>query len=120
MTKRISSRRKSFCSVRTSNGNVFSSAMMRLRFHLLGLGPGFLDDANHVERLFRQVVMLAFEDLTEAAHGIGDAYILAGNAGKLFGHEVRLREEALDLARPRDGEVVVFAQFFHAENRNDV
>jgi hypothetical protein len=32
----------------------------------------------------------------------------------------RLRQEALNLARSRDGEFLVFAQFVNAENRDNV
>src|ERR1035437_8952554 len=109
MTKRISSRRKSFCNVRTSNGNVFSSAMTRLRLHFLGLGAGFLDCADHVERLLRQIVMLAFKDFPEAADGLGHADILAFKSSKLLGYEEWLGEEALDFTGSRDGEFVLFA-----------
>ena len=37
-----------------------------------------------------------------------------------FGHEERLRQEALDLAGARDDEFVLFRQFVHAENGDDV
>ena len=40
----------------------------RFRRHLLGLGDDDVDLAAHQEGLFRQVVMLAFEDFLEALH----------------------------------------------------
>src|ERR1017187_105729 len=120
MTKRISSRRKRFCNVRISNGNVFSSAMARLRLHLLGLGPGFLDGADHVKRLLRQIIMLSFQDLPETADGLGHADILAFKSSKLLGYEEWLRQEALNLAGARDGEFVLFAQFLHTQDCDDV
>ena len=45
---------------------------------------------------------------------------LPGNAGELLGHVERLREEPLDLARARHGQLVFVAQFVDAENGDDV
>jgi hypothetical protein len=44
----------------------------------------------------------------------------AGRAGELLGDVERLRQEALDLAGARDGKFLIFAQFVHAENGDDV
>ena len=40
--------------------------------------------------------------------------------GELLGHVERLREEALDLARARHGQLVFVGQFVDAQNRDDV
>src|SRR3546814_19260943 len=45
--------------------------------------------------------------------------LLAGDAGEDFGNMEGLGQEALDFARARDGQLVLFAQFIHAENGND-
>ena len=52
--------------------------------------------SDHVERLLRQVVVQAVENLAEAAHGFGRRNILALQTVKLLGHKHRLAEEALD------------------------
>ena len=64
--------------------------------------------------------MLALEDLAEAADRLLQRHVLAGPVGEDLGHEERLREEALDLARPRDEHLVVFGQLIGAEDGNDV
>ena len=64
---------------------------------------GLVDGADHVEGLLRQGVVLALEDLLEAADGLGDRDVLAGRAGELLGDEERLGEEALDAAGAGDG-----------------
>ena len=61
-----------------------------------------LDAAHHVEGLLGQVVVLAVDDLLEAADGVRELDVAPGRAGELLGHEERLREEALDLAGARD------------------
>src|SRR3546814_1600080 len=45
---------------------------------------------------------------------------LAGDAGEHVGHVEGLRQEALDLAGAADGELVLFGQLVHAEDRDDV
>src|SRR5436305_544426 len=66
---------------------------------LASLFDGHLDRPDHVERLLRKVVVLAVDDLLEALDRVLELHVLAGRAGELLGDEVRLREEALDLAR---------------------
>src|SRR5688572_32467505 len=74
---------------------------------LLGLLDGFLDRADHVERGLGQRVVLAFQDLLEAAHRVLALHELARRAGELLGDEERLRQEPLDAARARDRLLVV-------------
>ena len=45
---------------------------------------------------------------------------LPGEPVKTCGDEERLREEALDLAGARDGELVVLGELVHAEDGDDV
>src|SRR5216683_505050 len=87
---------------------------------LLALLDGFFDGADHIERLFGKMVVLAFAQSAEALDGVGEVDELAGRAGEDFGDEERLRQEALDLARARDSDLVLFIQFVHAENGDDV
>ena len=79
-----------------------------------------LDRADHVERLLGQVIVLAREDLLEALDRVLEADVLARLAGELLGHEVRLREEALDLAGAADDQLVLVRELVDAEDRDDV
>src|SRR5438067_2423803 len=79
-----------------------------------------LDRPDHVEGLLGQLVVLAVEDLLEALDRVLELHVLAGRAGELLGHEVRLRKEALDLPRPRDHEPVLVGELVDAEDGDDV
>jgi hypothetical protein len=61
------------------------------RLHFFCLSEGLIDRADHVERLFRDVVVLAFDDFPEAADGIRNFYVFAFEPGELRGHEHGLR-----------------------------
>ena len=89
-------------------------------FSLLGLLDHILDGALQVERLLRKIVVLAFGDFLEAADGVGELDVLALEAGELLGHVERLREELLDLAGARDGQLVFVGKLVDTENRDDV
>src|SRR6202041_736524 len=93
---------------------------LRVRLHLLGLLQRFFDRADHVERLLRNIVVLAFDDFLEAANRVFDLDVFAFEAGELRRDEHRLRQEALDLTRASNGALVFVRKFFDAENRNDV
>ena len=64
--------------------------------------------------------MLAVDDLLEAADGLGDRHVLARAPGERLGDEERLRQEALDLARPADRQLVLVGELVDAEDRDDV
>ena len=66
------------------------------------------------------MVVLAGQDLLEAADGVLEGHQLAGQAGELLRHEEGLREEALDLARAVHRHAVVLAELVHAEDGDDV
>src|SRR4051794_2179527 len=91
-TMRTSPLQTSPSGVRTST-SIMCSAATRV---LPGLGGGFgvledlVDRALHVEGPLGEVVVLAVEDLAEAAHRLGDGHVLAAAAGELFGNEERL------------------------------
>src|SRR5882757_2371074 len=87
---------------------------------LLALLDRFFDGADHVEGLLGEVVVLAFAESAEALDGVGEVDEFAGRTREDFGDEERLRQEALDLARACDRDLVFFVQFIHAENRDDV
>src|SRR6185312_6708286 len=74
---------------------------------LLALLDGFFDGADHVERRFRQMVVLAFAETAEALDGVGEVDEFAGRTGEDFSDVERLRQEALDLAGARHGQLVL-------------
>src|SRR3712207_2445820 len=86
----------------------------------LGLLAGLLDGADEVEGALGQVVVLAVDDLLEAADGLGDGHVLAGEARELLLDEEGLREEALNLARAGDHQLVLFRKLVEAEDGDDV
>src|SRR5512141_3082408 len=68
----------------------WSVAILRLLLHLLADFNGFVDRTHHVEGLLRQIVVLAFQDFTEAAHRLAQRHVAALAAGELRGGEERL------------------------------
>src|SRR5579863_121757 len=86
----------------------------------LALLNRFLDGSNHVERGFRQMIVFAFDQALESLDGVLQVDKLAGRAGEDFGNVERLRKKALDLARARDGQLVLFRQLVHAQDGDDV
>src|SRR5881227_3817496 len=88
--------------------------------HAVGPLARLFDCADHVESLFGEVVVLAVNDLLEAAYGVGDLDELALKARELLGDEEGLREEALNLARARDYKLVLLGQLVEAEDGDDV
>src|SRR5205085_5322630 len=69
-----------------------------------------IDRSHHIERLLRQVVMLAVENLAEAANRFLEGNVLARTVGEDLGDEERLREEPLDLPGARDQQLVVLRE----------
>src|SRR3954466_8219618 len=92
-------------STRAPRGVVRERRIGRLRGllgHLLGLGPDLIQAAHHVEGLLGDVVAAALDDVLEAADGVLELDVLALGAGEGLGDGEGLRQEALDLAGPRD------------------
>src|SRR3954462_12613901 len=98
----------------------YSLNLRRFGGELLALFDRLFDGADHVKGLLRQMIVLAFAQSAETLDGVGEVDEFAGRAGKHFGDEERLRQEAFDLAGAGDGDLVLFAQFVHAENGDDV
>src|SRR4026207_2161370 len=86
----------------------------------LRLLEGFLDGADHVERLLGKLVAFPVNDHLEALDRVLERHVLAGGAGEVLRHRERLRQETLDLAGARHRELVFRRQLVHAENRDDV
>src|SRR5690606_10014274 len=80
----------------------------------------FVDGADHVESLLRQVIVITVQDALEATDGFLQGHILAGCAGEDFGHVEGLRQEALDLTGTGNQLLVFLGQFIHTQDRDDV
>src|SRR6266567_9029726 len=87
---------------------------------LLRLFERLLDRADHKESLFGHVVVLAFYDLLEPADGVLNLDELAFQARELHHDEEGLREEELDLPRPRHGDLVFVGELINAQDGDDV
>src|SRR6476661_8854870 len=87
---------------------------------LLGRLDDLVDRALEEERALGHLVVLAVDDLLEAADRLLDFHVGARRARELFGHEERLRQEALDLAGALDRELVLVGELVDAEDRDDV
>ena len=86
----------------------------------LGLLDGLVDAADHVEGLLGQVVVLAFDDLLEAADRLAERDVLARRAGEVLGDEEGLGEEALDPAGAADDQLVLVGELVDTEDGDDV
>src|ERR1019366_3297201 len=95
-----SSLTKARSGVATSSWRVSAMGLLLLQFRRFL--DHFLDSSLHVERLFGQVVVLAFV------------------AGELLGDEEGLGKELLDFAGAGDDELVLVGELVDAENGNDV
>src|SRR5262249_49415422 len=71
------------------------------------LGARVVDRADQVERLLRQVVALAVENLGESTHGFLARHVSTRDAGERLRHVHRLREKALDPAGACDDQLIV-------------
>src|SRR5690348_6846638 len=93
-------------------GVTSSNWVVAIRASVLALeGPGLLqnglDPADVEERLLRHLVELAVHESLEGFHGLGHGDVDALDPGENLGDEERLRQEPLDLARPRNGDTVL-------------
>src|SRR5574340_964915 len=108
-----------FCSALTTSTCIVI-AMMALLLDGFGLLDRLFNGANHVECLLGQMVKVAVDDAFEARERVLQRHKFAGRAGKHLGDEERLRQEALDLARPRHGQLVFRGELVHAQNGDNV
>src|SRR5574343_922846 len=86
----------------------------------LGLFDDFFDTADHVERLFRQVIVFAGTDALEALDRFLEGNKLARRAGEDFSNVERLGQQALTPTSARHGQLVFRRQFVHTQYRDDV
>src|SRR5665213_1176362 len=94
--------------------------LRRLGGHLLGLGDGLVDGADHVKGALGQIVVIAGDDALEGLDGVLELDEDARRAGEDFGDVEGLAEEALDLARAHHHQLVFFRELVHAEDGDDV
>src|SRR5204863_1712803 len=99
-----------------------NSQLLTPNSHLQSLRflDGAFDAADEEEGLLGQVVVLAIDDLAEAAHRLLAGNVLAGGVGEHLGDEHRLREEPLDLAGARNDQLVLVGQLVDAQDGDDV
>ncbi|HEV3483810.1 MAG TPA: hypothetical protein VG106_00270, partial [Vicinamibacterales bacterium] len=88
--------------------------------HSFGVFLNLFDRSLEKERLLRNLVVFAFDDLFETADGVGDLHVLAFHPGELLGDEERLRQEPLDAPRAAHRQLVLLRQLVDAEDRDDV
>src|SRR5579862_3315553 len=88
--------------------------LLRCRLHLLGSFEHFVDRPLHIERLLRDIVVLARNNVAESLHRVRDFYVASRRSRELLGHVERLRQEALNLASPCHGHLLIFAQLVDA------
>mmetsp|Transcript_1101 Transcript_1101/g.2189 ORF Transcript_1101/g.2189 Transcript_1101/m.2189 type:complete len:518 (+) Transcript_1101:218-1771(+) len=88
--------------------------------HLFGFGDHVVDTANHVERTFGQVIVFTGNHRLEGRDGVFQLHLDAVGTGEDFRHVEGLRKETLDLAGTGHDQFVLFREFVHAENGDDV
>src|SRR5215813_2051306 len=93
---------------------------LRGGFHLLSVFQNFVDRTFHIESLLRHVVVLAFNDLLEAAHRILNLDVASCVTGELFGHVEWLRQELLDFPGASYSDLIVFGKLVDSQNGDDV
>src|SRR5215472_2513586 len=91
----------------TRSGIELYPASGGLRRHLLRLGDGVLDRADHVEGAFRQIVVISADDALKAFDRVFEIDKHARTAGEHLGDKEGLRQKALDLAGARHGQLVL-------------
>src|SRR3954465_2102849 len=110
-------------SLKTSPSGVRTSTRSGVRPNsapLLGPLDDVVDGALEQEGRLRDLVVLAREDLLEAADRLGDRHVGAGRARELLGHVERVRQEALDAPRAADDDLVLVGELVDAEDGDDV
>ena len=77
--------------------------------------------ATHVqEGLLRQIVAFTLDDGLEGLNGVGNWGENTGLTGEHLSDEERLRQEALNTASPVHHNAVLFGQFVHTKDGDDV
>src|SRR5215213_5297373 len=86
----------------------------------LGIPGDVIGATAHEERLLGMLVELTLRQALERRYSLLELLVLPFHARELLRDGERLRHEALNTARASDDTLVVFGQFVHAQNRDDV
>ena len=78
--------------MRIKHGNNLGIAHWVTWSNFFGFFEGFVDGADHVKRLLRQMITLACNNHLETTNGFRQADVLAGRAGKHLRNMERLAE----------------------------
>src|SRR6266851_4088477 len=88
--------------------------------HSLCVFHRLVDTAHHIKRGLWKLVVLTLCDLLESPNRIRKLDVTSLLASEDLGHEERLREKALNLPCPGDGELVLLGKLIHSQDRNNV
>src|SRR3989338_8960811 len=80
----------------------------------------FVNASFHIKILFWHIVMLAFQNFRKTLNCVFKFDKLSFNSRKSFGNIKWLTHKPLYFSRPADHFFVVFRQFFHSQNGNNV
>ena len=69
---------------------------------------------------FRNVIMLAVDNITESTNSFGYRYIFTLHPRELLGDAEGLGQEPLDLSSAGNGQLVLLAQLIHTHDGNDI
>ena len=88
--------------------------------HCLSFFENVLDRTAVEERHFRNIIHFAVQDHLEALDSFLDRNVLTRDACKVFSYVERLRQELLDLSCTVYDLLILFIEFFHTEDRDDI
>ncbi|KAH3670907.1 hypothetical protein OGAPHI_000618 [Ogataea philodendri] len=100
--------------------NDLSDGLVGLGSNLLGLGNDIFNTTNHVECVFRQVVVLSFQDSLERSNSVLQSDQSTLNTSENLSNGKWLRQESLDLSSSLNSQLVLFRQLIHTQNSNDI
>merc|ERR1712062_918979 len=103
-----------------SHSSTSSLAPSRSRCELGSFLPHVGHASDHVEGGFGDVVAIAGQHLLEIADCCLQVHKRAWSSSENLRHEERLRQETLHLAGTRHGELVLFTEFVHAQDGDNV
>merc|ERR1711964_174317 len=93
----------------------------RLLFsQFFGLFNHFCEITSHVKGNFRQMILFTFEYSVEVFDSFDQGYVFAWGTSENFSNLEGLGQEFLDLSGTCDGQFVIFRQFIHTQNGNDI
>ena len=88
--------------------------------HCLSFFENVLDRTAVEERHFRNIIHFAVQDHLEALDSFLDRNVLTRDACEVFSYVERLRQELLDLSCTVYDLLILFLEFLHTEDRDDI